>query len=105
MSQQACSRNCIVAVQICDDVVLIYFTGTVPQWLNGNLYRNGPGMLDIGDATFGHWFDGMGLLHKYSIKDGKPYTYPHTYINTYMLMLYTYILTYTYIHIYIHTYI
>ncbi|KAK4884106.1 hypothetical protein RN001_000377 [Aquatica leii] len=46
-------------------------SGTIPKWLSGVLYRNGPGLLEIGDYKFGHLFDGMALLHRFSIKNGK----------------------------------
>uniref|UniRef100_A0A1Y1L6P7 Carotenoid isomerooxygenase n=1 Tax=Photinus pyralis TaxID=7054 RepID=A0A1Y1L6P7_PHOPY len=45
-------------------------SGTIPFWINGSLYRNGPGLLEIGDCRVGHLFDGLGLLHKFSIKNG-----------------------------------
>uniref|UniRef100_A0A0N4Z7P7 Beta,beta-carotene 15,15'-monooxygenase n=1 Tax=Parastrongyloides trichosuri TaxID=131310 RepID=A0A0N4Z7P7_PARTI len=42
--------------------------GTIPKWLKGTLIRNGPGMFDIGDTSFKHWFDGMAYLQKYTIE-------------------------------------
>lgn len=46
-------------------------TGKVPQWISGCMNRNGPGIFDIGDDTYGHWFDPLALMHSFNIKDGK----------------------------------
>lgn len=45
-------------------------TGTIPAWLNGDLIRNGPGMVTV-DKPMRHWFDGLAMLHKFSISDGR----------------------------------
>ncbi|XP_047468958.1 carotenoid-cleaving dioxygenase, mitochondrial-like [Penaeus chinensis] len=45
--------------------------GEIPQWLEGSLYRDGPGVLNIGDTWYHHVFDGMAVLHKFSIKGGE----------------------------------
>ncbi|XP_064390885.1 beta,beta-carotene 15,15'-dioxygenase-like [Halichondria panicea] len=45
--------------------------GSLPDWLSGKLIRNGPGLLEIGDTKLNHWFDGMALLHSFTIKSGK----------------------------------
>ena len=39
-------------------------TGKVPQWISGCMNRNGPGIFDIGDDTYGHWFDPLALMHR-----------------------------------------
>lgn len=36
--------------------------GTLPDALQGSLYRNGPGQLSRGDRQVGHWFDGDGAI-------------------------------------------
>ena len=46
-------------------------SGTIPKWLNGTLFRNGPGRYEFGDKTYKHLFDGQSCVHKYSIKDGE----------------------------------
>lgn len=46
-------------------------TGTIPKWIQGSLLRNGPGKFEFGDYNFNHWFDGMALMHKFAIVDGK----------------------------------
>ncbi|XP_070570573.1 carotenoid-cleaving dioxygenase, mitochondrial-like [Ptychodera flava] len=45
--------------------------GEIPKWIEGSLYRNGPGLFEIGKDSFRHLFDGMALLHRYHIKDGQ----------------------------------
>ncbi|XP_053676570.1 carotenoid isomerooxygenase [Anopheles nili] len=45
--------------------------GTVPEWLNGSLLRNGPGSLKVGDMMFNHLFDSSALLHRFNIEAGK----------------------------------
>lgn len=47
--------------------------GEIPQWLEGNLFRNGPGVLNIGDTWYNHLFDGMAVLHKFTIKGGEAF--------------------------------
>jgi all-trans-8'-apo-beta-carotenal 15,15'-oxygenase len=42
--------------------------GAVPDWLRGTFFRNGPGRLDVGGEKFGHWFDGDGLICKFSFR-------------------------------------
>ena len=44
--------------------------GCVPAWLSGRLLRNGPGMFEIGDTKYNHWFDGQALLHSFTIING-----------------------------------
>ena len=43
--------------------------GTIANWLQGNLYRNGPGLFDFEKQSVSHWFDAMGLLHHFKIKN------------------------------------
>ncbi|KAJ8916335.1 hypothetical protein NQ315_005030 [Exocentrus adspersus] len=46
-------------------------SGNIPDWLNGSLIRNGPGLLKIGEHEFGHLFDSLALLHRFAIENGK----------------------------------
>ncbi len=46
-------------------------SGNFPQWLQGDLFRNGPAAYEIGTYKLNHWFDGFSVLHKFSIEDGK----------------------------------
>lgn len=36
--------------------------GSIPSGLRGSLYRNGPGRLQRGQQSMGHWFDGDGAV-------------------------------------------
>ncbi|CAL4122787.1 unnamed protein product [Meganyctiphanes norvegica] len=45
--------------------------GEIPKWIEGSLYRDGPGVLNIGETWYEHYFDGMAVLHKFHIKDGE----------------------------------
>ena len=45
--------------------------GKIPEWLNGTFIRNGPGMLNLKNRRLNHWFDAMGALHKFEIRNGK----------------------------------
>lgn len=45
-------------------------TGNIPNWLQGTLLRNGPGMFSVGETSYNHWFDGMALMHSFTFKDG-----------------------------------
>ncbi|XP_001380954.3 beta,beta-carotene 15,15'-dioxygenase isoform X2 [Monodelphis domestica] len=45
--------------------------GELPTWLHGTLLRNGPGMHTIGETTYNHWFDGLALLHSFTIGNGE----------------------------------
>ncbi|XP_072452064.1 beta,beta-carotene 15,15'-dioxygenase-like isoform X1 [Chiloscyllium punctatum] len=45
--------------------------GQIPQWLQGTLIRNGPGMHKIGDTVYNHWFDGLSLLHSFTFENGE----------------------------------
>lgn len=55
------------------DPVKAKVSGTVPEWLQGTLVRNGPGMFSVGDTAYKHWFDGMALIHNFTFKDGDVY--------------------------------
>lgn len=46
-------------------------TGVIPSWIRGTLLRNGPGRNKIGPYQYEHVFDGLALIHRFAIKDGK----------------------------------
>ncbi|KAF5305094.1 hypothetical protein FQA39_LY09356 [Lamprigera yunnana] len=77
MGQESLYPNCDVNIWLrsCKNEIIKpikgKITGSIPRWLNGALYRNGPGLFEIGDCKFGHLFDGMSLLHRFCIKNGK----------------------------------
>lgn len=54
-------------------------TGTFPQWLNGSLLRNGPGLMHVGPDSFNHLFDGLALVHKFNVQDGHT-TYQNAFV-------------------------
>jgi beta,beta-carotene 9',10'-dioxygenase len=43
--------------------VQLRWHGNPPAWLQGTLFRNGPGRFDRGQEKVSHWFDGLALLH------------------------------------------
>ena len=45
--------------------------GEIPLELEGTLFRNGPGQLDINGQKYGHPFDGDGMICAIAFKDGK----------------------------------
>nr|6C7O_A Chain A, Apocarotenoid-15,15'-oxygenase [Synechocystis sp. PCC 6803 substr. Kazusa]6C7O_B Chain B, Apocarotenoid-15,15'-oxygenase [Synechocystis sp. PCC 6803 substr. Kazusa]6C7P_A Chain A, Apocarotenoid-15,15'-oxygenase [Synechocystis sp. PCC 6803 substr. Kazusa]6C7P_B Chain B, Apocarotenoid-15,15'-oxygenase [Synechocystis sp. PCC 6803 substr. Kazusa] len=46
--------------------------GSIPLWLQGTLYRNGPGLLEIGDRPLKHPFDGDGMVTAFKFPgDGR----------------------------------
>ncbi|XP_070183225.1 retinal Mueller cells isomerohydrolase-like [Littorina saxatilis] len=45
--------------------------GQIPEWLEGSLYRNGPGIFQVGETRLKHLFDGFSVLHKFHIHKGK----------------------------------
>lgn len=45
--------------------------GKIPDWLQGNYIRNGPGMFNLDKKRLNHWFDAMGALHSFNIYEGK----------------------------------
>ena len=51
------------------DIAQLSVEGQIPDWLSGELLRNGPGWVNI-DKPMRHWFDGMAMLHRFSIERG-----------------------------------
>ncbi|XP_022104745.1 beta,beta-carotene 9',10'-oxygenase-like [Acanthaster planci] len=45
--------------------------GEVPKWINGSLLRNGGGKFEVGKDSYNHMFDGLSLLTRYNIRNGK----------------------------------
>jgi beta,beta-carotene 9',10'-dioxygenase len=43
--------------------VTLPWQGEPPSWLQGTLFRNGPGRYNRGQVEVNHWFDGLALLH------------------------------------------
>ena len=55
--------------------------GDVPKDLRGTFFRNGPGRQRIGDAKYGHWFDGDGMLCAFTFDDGNVH-FKNRYVRT-----------------------
>jgi beta,beta-carotene 9',10'-dioxygenase len=45
--------------------------GHIPDWLQGMLFRNGPGTFQVGQQHYRHWFDGLAMLHRFTFSGGK----------------------------------
>src|ERR1700676_5151161 len=45
-------------------------SGTLPAWLTGSLLRTGPARFEVGEQSMRHWFDGLAMLHRFTISDG-----------------------------------
>jgi carotenoid cleavage dioxygenase-like enzyme len=46
-------------------------TGSIPEWIEGTLTRNGPGIQKVGPDHYKHLFDGLAILHRFHIAEGK----------------------------------
>ena len=55
--------------------------GAIPGWLSGTLVRNGPARFHLDDKTLNHWFDGLAMLHKFDIADGRV-SYANRFLDT-----------------------
>lgn len=55
--------------------------GSIPEWLNGTLVRNGPGLFRLEKQSLAHWFDGMAALHGFTIRNGSV-SYTCRYLQT-----------------------
>ena len=47
--------------------------GQIPAELVGTLFRNGPGLLDVGGHSVHHPFDGDGMISAISFTEGRAY--------------------------------
>ena len=45
--------------------------GSIPAWLSGTLFRNGPGRFETDGRSLNHWFDGLAMLRRFRIDDGS----------------------------------
>src|SRR5271166_5297360 len=46
-------------------------TGALPEWLSGSLLRTGPARFEVGGQQMRHWFDGLAMLHRFTIAGGR----------------------------------
>ena len=44
--------------------------GELPPWLSGSLLRTGPAKFEIGAQRMRHWFDGLAMLHRFTVDEG-----------------------------------
>ncbi|ELU08442.1 hypothetical protein CAPTEDRAFT_20779 [Capitella teleta] len=63
------------------DLISLAFAGEIPKWINGSLYRNGPGKFKQGGEVCSHLFDGMSAIHHFSLQDGCV-QYQNTLLNS-----------------------
>jgi carotenoid cleavage dioxygenase-like enzyme len=42
--------------------------GSLPHWVDGSLYRNGPGRFETPSGEVQHWFDGLAYLRRFEIE-------------------------------------
>ncbi|MDX6740862.1 carotenoid oxygenase family protein [Actinocorallia sp. A-T 12471] len=57
-------------------------TGRIPQELDGSYLRNGPNPLGLEDASYGHWFNGAGMLHGVRLRDGRAEWYRNRWVRS-----------------------
>ena len=55
--------------------------GSLPDWLRGALIRTGPAKWEVGRRTMNHWFDGLAMLHRFEVADGRV-TYASRFLET-----------------------
>lgn len=55
--------------------------GDLPDWLTGSLIRNGPGTFQVGERRYRHWFDGLAMLHRFTINRGRV-SYANRFLET-----------------------
>ena len=57
--------------EIPQPIELTEITGKIPQWLEGSIYRNGPGRYEYGNDTFKHLFDPSAMIQKLKFDNGR----------------------------------
>ena len=55
--------------------------GEIPAWLSGSLLRTGPAKFEVGEDSLRHWFDGLAMLHRFTIADGSV-SYGNRFLNS-----------------------
>lgn len=64
-----------------NDRIALTVTGNIPDWMRGTLVRNGPGQFEVGSTPIAHWFDGLAMLHAFTI-DGSQVHYTNRFIRS-----------------------
>ena len=49
----------------------LQLSGGLPSWLGGSLLRTGPAKFEVGEQRMRHWFDGLAMLHRFTIAEGR----------------------------------
>ena len=68
--EELCYPNCDLNIWLrsCDAETIEPLQGVafgcIPDWINGSLYRNGPGKQRYENQSVNHLFDASGLLHR-----------------------------------------
>ena len=44
--------------------------GSIPDWLRGTYFQNGPGQFEVGGRPLVHWFDPLAMLRRFRVADG-----------------------------------
>jgi beta,beta-carotene 9',10'-dioxygenase len=52
------------------DLQELPLSGQLPPWLSGSLLRTGPAKFEIAEQRMRHWFDGLAMLHRFTIDNG-----------------------------------
>ena len=55
--------------------------GSIPEWLSGSLYRNGPGTFETDQGSVNHWFDGLAMLQRFAFDAGSV-SYSNRFLRT-----------------------
>jgi len=63
------------------DYVVDEIEGTLPEGLVGTMYRNGPGMRQVGNTMLDHFLEGNGMLTSVTF-DGKGARFRNRYVRT-----------------------
>ncbi|XP_050733684.1 beta,beta-carotene 15,15'-dioxygenase-like isoform X1 [Eriocheir sinensis] len=67
-SEDLFCRNCDKETEEAEAVGM---EGRVPEWLEGRVTRNGPGMVQVGATHYDHLFDSLAMLHQFTIQRGR----------------------------------
>lgn len=54
---------------------------SLPTWLDGVLFRNGPGRFEVGGRALAHWFDGLAMVRRFGFEEGSV-TYTNRFLRT-----------------------
>jgi beta,beta-carotene 9',10'-dioxygenase len=55
--------------------------GVLPRWLTGTLLRNGPARFSVGTDAYRHWFDGLAMVHRFTVGGGAV-SYANRFLRT-----------------------